>query len=299
MWKKDYPILREALMLQNWGCSGCVCQIVQKGDCVLKLLVNGGNSLQFLPPNTTSLIHPLDQGILRQMKSGYKKKLMDEATTATTTSLSHSLTVPKMAAKDHMQPVNQPWHICTLCPLLLAGHLTLSLTGNNTITIWLALCSLFNVQNPAGFFLYHSVNGAANASVQKGKFNWFNNIICSPNFITLSAMLRSVMSAMFFSAMFRSVTCVPMIITYNRFGGVIDQDALIAALKSGQIRAAGLDVMTPEPLPTDHELTKLPNCTIIPHIGSAETSTREGMAMLTAENIIAGLEGRPMPANLC
>ena len=45
--------------------------------------------------------------------------------------------------------------------------------------------------------------------------------------------------------------------------GVVDQDALITALKSGQIAAAGLDVMTPEPLPRDHELTKLKNCGII------------------------------------
>lgn len=42
--------------------------------------------------------------------------------------------------------------------------------------------------------------------------------------------------------------------------GVVDQDALVNALKTGQIAAAGLDVMTPEPLPADHELTKLKNC---------------------------------------
>lgn len=51
-----------------------------------------------------------------------------------------------------------------------------------------------------------------------------------------------------------------LIITLWNFTGVIKQDALITALKTGQIRAAGLDVMTPEPLPPDHELTKLPNC---------------------------------------
>ena len=42
--------------------------------------------------------------------------------------------------------------------------------------------------------------------------------------------------------------------------GVVDQNALVEALKSGQIAAAGLDVMTPEPLPVDHELTKMKNC---------------------------------------
>ncbi|KAG0723300.1 Glyoxylate reductase/hydroxypyruvate reductase [Chionoecetes opilio] len=81
--------------------------------------------------------------------------------------------------------------------------------------------------------------------------------------------------------------------------GVINQEALIHALKTQQIRAAGLDVMTPEPLPPDHELTTLPNCTLFPHIGSAETSTREDMASLTAANIIAGLEEKPLPARLC
>nr|SVE93316.1 EOG090X0FP3 [Moina brachiata] len=44
--------------------------------------------------------------------------------------------------------------------------------------------------------------------------------------------------------------------------GVLDQDALVNALKTGQIGAAGLDVMTPEPLPPDHELTKLKNCVL-------------------------------------
>lgn len=45
----------------------------------------------------------------------------------------------------------------------------------------------------------------------------------------------------------------------NYRGGVVNQDDLYDALKSGQIRAAGLDVMVPEPLPKDHKLTTLPN----------------------------------------
>ncbi|KAK8394798.1 hypothetical protein O3P69_005937 [Scylla paramamosain] len=77
------------------------------------------------------------------------------------------------------------------------------------------------------------------------------------------------------------------------------QEALVKALKTNQIRAAGLDVMTPELLTPDHKLTTLPNCTLIPHIGSAETSTREDMATLTAANIIAGLERKPLPGRLC
>ncbi|ODM92128.1 Glyoxylate reductase/hydroxypyruvate reductase, partial [Orchesella cincta] len=82
-------------------------------------------------------------------------------------------------------------------------------------------------------------------------------------------------------------------------GGTVDQEALMKALKSNQIFSAGLDVMTPEPLPTDHELTKIRNCVVVPHIGSATFKARTDMATITAKNIIAALEGTPMPAKLC
>jgi glyoxylate/hydroxypyruvate reductase len=81
-------------------------------------------------------------------------------------------------------------------------------------------------------------------------------------------------------------------------GGVINQDHLVTALSTGEIFGAGLDVMTPEPLPPSHPLTTLPNCTLIPHLGSATLQTREMMGVMTAENIIAALEGREMPAQL-
>lgn len=51
---------------------------------------------------------------------------------------------------------------------------------------------------------------------------------------------------------------------------------------------------TPEPLPTEHELFKLPNCFITPHIASAEFSTRNRMAMITAVNLVESLHSRPM-----
>ena len=59
-------------------------------------------------------------------------------------------------------------------------------------------------------------------------------------------------------------------------GEVVDQDALHEALREGEIFAAGLDVTTPEPLPTDSPLLDLPNCVILPHIGSATVHAREG-----------------------
>ncbi len=78
-------------------------------------------------------------------------------------------------------------------------------------------------------------------------------------------------------------------------GPVIDPEALYAALKSDQIFAAGLDVTEPEPLPADHPLLQLSNCIVIPHLGSASKRTRDQMAYMAAENLIAGLKGEPLP----
>jgi len=78
-------------------------------------------------------------------------------------------------------------------------------------------------------------------------------------------------------------------------GEVVDQEALIEALRQGTIAYAGLDVTTPEPLPADSPLLALPNVTVLPHIGSASISARERMATMAAENLMAGLRGERLP----
>jgi phosphoglycerate dehydrogenase-like enzyme len=75
-------------------------------------------------------------------------------------------------------------------------------------------------------------------------------------------------------------------------GGVVDQDALVAALRSQAIRGAALDVTDPEPLPLEHPLYSFENVIITPHIASGSLATRSKMADMAAENIVAVLAGR-------
>lgn len=79
-------------------------------------------------------------------------------------------------------------------------------------------------------------------------------------------------------------------------GAVIDQEALADALTRGRPMAAGLDVTDPEPLPANHPLVELPNCLILPHIGSATVAARDAMAEICIENLLAGLAGLPLRA---
>jgi glyoxylate reductase len=78
-------------------------------------------------------------------------------------------------------------------------------------------------------------------------------------------------------------------------GPIVVTGALVRALQEGWIAGAGLDVTDPEPLPMGHLLYDLPNCLVVPHMGSATHGTRRRMAEMACENLLAGLEGRALP----
>ena len=77
-------------------------------------------------------------------------------------------------------------------------------------------------------------------------------------------------------------------------GPVVDEQALVDALKAGRLAGAGLDVFEREP-EVHPELLKLDNAVLAPHIASGSVATRDRMALLAAENCIAGLSGRTPP----
>jgi gluconate 2-dehydrogenase len=74
-------------------------------------------------------------------------------------------------------------------------------------------------------------------------------------------------------------------------GAIVQEDALLAALDSGHLRAAGLDVFATEPLPLDSPLRTHPNVTPLPHVGSATHETRYAMAELATTNLLQALAG--------
>jgi len=77
-------------------------------------------------------------------------------------------------------------------------------------------------------------------------------------------------------------------------GDVVDEAALVAALEAGQIAGAGLDVYEFEPV-VPPALIGMENVTLLPHLGTAALEVREAMGLMAVENLIAHLDGRPLP----
>lgn len=118
-------------------------------------------------------------------------------------------------------------------------------------------------------------------------------LVKESDFIFIICPLTDETRKMFNAEVFANMKPSSVLINVAR-GDIVDQEALYDALKTNKIFAAGLDVMSPEPLPADHPLLTLPNCYIIPHLGSATFRTRSDMSSTAAMNILCGLTEEPM-----
>ena len=105
--------------------------------------------------------------------------------------------------------------------------------------------------------------------------------------VPLTEQTRGLMGAEQFAAMKPGA-----IFVNGSRGGIVQEDALLAALDSGHLRAAGLDVFAVEPLPEASPLRRHARVTALPHIGSATHETRHAMAELATTNLLQALAGQ-------
>ncbi len=118
-------------------------------------------------------------------------------------------------------------------------------------------------------------------------------LIKNSDFITIHTPLTPETQDMVNSEFLSKMKPTAMLINTSR-GPVIDEKALAEALKNGVIAAAGLDVMRREPPEKDNPLTRLPNCSITPHIAWAGYETRIRLMDICKQNIRAYADGKPI-----
>lgn len=132
------------------------------------------------------------------------------------------------------------------------------------------------------------------ASARNGLSEPVKNLLIESDFVSLHCPLTPETHHLINAAALELMGPESILINTAR-GPIVDPNALKNALDKGQIAAAALDVTEPEPLPAGDPLLKTPNLIITPHIGSATRAAREKMADLAVDNLLAALEGRPMP----
>ena len=145
--------------------------------------------------------------------------------------------------------------------------------------------------------IYHNRNRRADDEALGATYVTFDELLAQADFIVIAVTLNPTTKDMFNKEAFAKMKDGARIVNISR-GAVIDTEAMYEALLSGKLAHAAMDVTDPEPLPGDHKLLSLPNVTVTPHMASATTETRDAMALLTVDNILAGLEGKPMPAQV-
>jgi glyoxylate reductase len=121
-----------------------------------------------------------------------------------------------------------------------------------------------------------------------------SDLLSRSDFISINVPLTAETKYMIGDKAFDMMKSNAVFVNTSR-GTVVDQKALYHALKNGKIFAAGIDVTETEPISPDDPLLTLSNIIIPPHIGSSSFATRTKMAMMVAENLLAGLSGEIPP----
>ncbi|MEO6000261.1 MAG: NAD(P)-dependent oxidoreductase [Chitinophagaceae bacterium] len=122
---------------------------------------------------------------------------------------------------------------------------------------------------------------------------WLMEMVPQVDVLMSAAPLTKETKGMFNEQVFRKMKPSAYFINVTR-GGLVDQEALVKALKENRIRGAGLDVTTPEPLPADSPLWSCPNLVITPHnSGAAPIRQVRQMALIT-ENVRRYSQGLPL-----
>lgn len=146
--------------------------------------------------------------------------------------------------------------------------------------------------------LYYSASRKTEAeSLYRATYCELNELLKQSDFVCITLPLNKATEKLISKEKLQLMKPTAILINGGR-GKIVDEKALIEALKNKTVRAAGLDVFEVEPLPSDSELLDLPNAVLLPHIGSATEETRHNMVVCAVDNLISALKPEKPGKNL-
>lgn len=289
-WDSDDPIPRQTLLEWVRGASGLYCLLTEQVDD--ELLDAAGSQLKVVSTMSVGYDH-IDVVACkrRHVDVGHTPGVLTNTTAefALALLLATARRIPEGARAVR----DGEW--TTWKPMWLTGQ---DIHGSTVGIVGLGRIGATLAKLLSGFgctLIYYDLYPNPSLAESLGvAYVSFDELLSRSDFISSHTPLTDETHHLFDAAAFKKMKPTAIFINTSR-GPIVDQEALYEALVNGEILAAGLDVTDPEPLPSDHPLVALTNCVIVPHIASASVATRIKMAIMAAENLLAGVAGQPLP----
>ncbi|XP_033742760.1 glyoxylate reductase/hydroxypyruvate reductase-like isoform X2 [Pecten maximus] len=290
VWPEEDPIPAEEFKKRAAGVTAIFCH--PPDEINKDLLDAAGPSLKVVGTMSVGLEHiDLAECRRRGIKVGHTPNVLNEAVAELTIALLLSA-ARRLKEGYACQNGEETWeNALYLCGYEVSGS-TIGIVGLGRIGMAVATrLKSFNVAK----FLYSGNSQKSYAEEVNAEFVSFDELLECSDFIIACCSINAYNRGLFDKAAFKKMKKSAIFINVSR-GVLVNHDDLIEALSSGEIYGAGLDVTEPEPLPPDSPLYSLKNCLVTPHLGSASLKSRNGMASLTARNILAGIRDEDLPS---
>ena len=278
LWEERLPPTREVLRERAADAEGLLCMLTDPVDRELLEAAPGLRAISTYAVGTDNI--DLDAASGRGIPVGHTPDVLTETSADLTLAL--MLAVMRRIPEGDASVRAGDW--LTWEPALLLGHdlhrATVGIVGLGRI----------------GRGVKRRVEGFGARVLHAGRGDGvpLEQLLEESTVVTLHCPLTEQTRGLIDAAALRRMRADAYLVNTAR-GPIVETAALRQALEEGWIAGAALDVADPEPLPADHPLLGAPNLVVVPHLGSASHETREEMADIAVDNLLAGLRGDPMP----
>lgn len=289
IWNEESPIPRDELMKRIEGKDGLLCLLTEKID--REVLDSAGGSLKVVSTMSVGYDH-IDTNELknRGIRLGFTPDVLSDSVADLTIAL--MLGAGRRIKEASNAAINGEWAYWK--PYWMTGY---DISGSTVGIVGFGRIGKAVAKRLRGFgckINYYDINRDEQAESELGaEYKNLEDLLITSDFVTLHVAPTKETMNMINKDTLGKMKNSAVLVNTSR-GSLVNTEDLYEALTNGQLFAAGLDTINPEPLPVDHPLFKLANCTIVPHIASATIKTRDKMGILAAENLIAGLNEQPM-----
>lgn len=284
IWDQDRPIARERLLEEVRGAAGMLSMLTDRVDRVLLEAAPGLAIVSQMAVGVDNI--DVEECVRRGIRVGHTPGVLTETVADTAFALMAAAVrrLPE-AARAVRDGAWGPWS-----PFWMTGG---ELHGKRLGIVGMGRVGQAVARRAVGFDM--AVSYSSPRAVEGWRRADLSDLLATSDIIVLAARLTNDTRGLIGRREIALMREDAYLVNVAR-GEMVVTDDLVSALRGGSIAGAALDVTDPEPLRADHPLLTLPNCLVTPHIASASTSTRRAMAALAVENLVAGLEGLPMPA---